>query len=148
MEVLGREVTVVDRTRVEDPYHAVLHDQRNPHQRAQVRSQEGIHHLYGGDVGDDDRFTFGGDPARKPSPHRHLHLVREDLLPAHRCTNVQGPTVLAHQQDRRRVGTQDLSNPLEEVAQQRVEPLIGEVEPHVRDPLEVAVESEHGLARE
>ncbi len=104
---------------MQHPQHPILRQQRNPQQRADpLLAQDRIQDVGMIDIVDPDRPPLSRDPPREPLADRDLHPPLDLLLDPLRRTRTQRHARLVKQQDRRRIGAQDLRDPLQQLTQQ------------------------------
>ena len=104
------------------PMTLPLDQQRHAEQRADpALAQDRVEDVGVVDVLDRDRAPLGRDPAREPAPHRDPDALLDLLLDAlaRRVATSVSP-VLVEQQERGRVGAQDLRDPVQQLVQQLV----------------------------
>ena len=110
-----------ERADVEDAEDPALDQERDAEQRPDaLLAQDRVEDVGVVDVGDEDRAPLGGDPAGEaPADGMRTPCSTSSSIPfaARACSS---PPAL-EQQDRRRVGVQDLRDPLQQLGEQVVE---------------------------
>ncbi len=136
-QVPHREGTRLQGADVEHPDQLPLDDQRRPEQRADpLLAQDRVEDVRVIDVGDEDRDALVGDPAGEALADRDPHALLDLLLDPVRRARHELIGVLVEQQNRHGVHRQRVSDPIQELIQELIEPELRQR--RVAQPLEPA----------
>ena len=130
----GGELARRERADVQDAGDLALDQQRDAEQRADaLLAQDRVVDVGVVDVLDDHGAALGGDAAGEAAAERDPHALLDLLLDALGRAGDELAGRLVEQQERRRVGAEDVGDPLQQLRQQLVEREMGER--RVRDAL-------------